>query len=90
MSSTKLPRFARRTLIRSVDVEYVTLEDLQPGAVTVEGIVLERSVFDHTYTTPAGVFEVGTEAQGIAVLARVEPDMLDHTREVIAERAHRG
>lgn len=81
------PRFHRRIVIRNVDVDYATITTLQPGAVTVEGIVLEVSIFDHTYTTPGGTYHVDTEHQQIAVLARVEDSMLEHTREVHAARS---
>lgn len=82
--SSGAPRFARRRVIRSADVATYTLEELPIGSLTCEGIVLAKSVFDHTYVTPAGEFEVDAADQPISVFARCEEDIVDHTRNYLA------
>ena len=88
MTSPTQIRFKRRQgVISGFNVDYVTLDKLFPGAVTVEGIVLERSISAHTYTTPAGTFVVDDpDRQQIAVIARVDDEMLAQAREAVAAR----
>jgi hypothetical protein len=66
----------RRVRISPVNVRHVQLDQLEPGDVVPEGVVLDTSVLYRTFTTPAGTFDVPHPDDTIAVLATIEPDML--------------
>lgn len=72
--------------IGTMQVSYLTLDELQPGQITTEGIVISKSTWAHTYTTPAGEFEVNSSEQTIAVYAQIENTMLVTLIETVNER----
>lgn len=62
-------------VIHPSNTRHVTLQDLERGDLTAEGVVLFTGVDGHpTYTTPSGTFYLGSEK--VLVLARLDPEVL--------------
>lgn len=70
-------RFARKIVVHPKDIESKMLEEIAVGDITHEGPVIAVSIFQHTYTTPAGIFSVENQSDGIGVLARMSEDGME-------------
>lgn len=73
--------------IKASQVTQVKVEDLRPGHLTLEGLVLFTEL-DTLYTTVAGTFSVD-KGDTVPVFAVVDDEVLSITREAFEERKRR-
>ena len=72
--------------VRPQQVEYLPLERLTVGMVTPDGVILAVDFDTRTYRVPLSLLELDP-GRAVAVLCRIDADMVAATREAAEARA---